>query len=85
MQESERKIHIRKINPACNMRRFYALSIERDLFGNYLLVRRWGRIGTKGRMRVETFRAMENAEQRFETWKAAKLARGYSPPESADR
>ena len=28
-----------------NTRRFYALLIERDLFGRVVLIRRWGRIG----------------------------------------
>ena len=36
-----------------NTRRFYALLIERDLFGRVVLIRRWGRIGTRGRERSE--------------------------------
>jgi predicted DNA-binding WGR domain protein len=36
-----------------NVHRFYALMIERDLFGRVVLVRRWGRIGTRGGERTD--------------------------------
>ncbi|HEX2552889.1 MAG TPA: WGR domain-containing protein [Microvirga sp.] len=38
------------------MRRFYSLDLERDLFGRVVLVRRWGRIGTAVRVRLESIR-----------------------------
>ena len=31
-------------DPACDMRRFYRLDIERDLFGGFLLMKQWGRV-----------------------------------------
>ncbi|MEM1364057.1 MAG: WGR domain-containing protein, partial [Pseudomonadota bacterium] len=34
-----------------NKRRFYALSVQRTLFGEWALVREWGRIGVGGRLR----------------------------------
>jgi hypothetical protein len=37
-------VHLRRIDPARNMRRFYRLDIQPDLFGGVLLVK-WGRIG----------------------------------------
>jgi predicted DNA-binding WGR domain protein len=39
----------RRIEPERNVARFYALMIERDLFGRTMLVRHWGRIGGRGR------------------------------------
>ncbi len=45
---------LRRVDPEENIARFYALMIERDLFGRVVLVRRWGRIGTHGRERTET-------------------------------
>jgi predicted DNA-binding WGR domain protein len=36
---------LRRIDPEQNLSRFYTLVIERDLFGQVVLVRPWGRIG----------------------------------------
>ena len=47
-------VQMRRIDPARNMRRFYRLSVQRDLFGRASLVREWGRIGFRGQMMVET-------------------------------
>src|SRR4051795_12059649 len=44
---------LRRVEPERNMARFYALMIERDLFGHVVLVRHWGRIGTRGRERTD--------------------------------
>jgi predicted DNA-binding WGR domain protein len=35
-------VQMRRIDPARNMRRFYRLSVQRDLFGRASLVREWG-------------------------------------------
>ena len=32
-------VHLRRINPGHHMARFYALTVDRDLFGQVLLVR----------------------------------------------
>ena len=40
-------VHLRRIDPAQNMRRFYSLSIQPTLFGGASLIRDWGRIGTR--------------------------------------
>ena len=42
---------LRRLEPARNVARFYALMIERDLFGRTVRVRPWGRIGGHGRER----------------------------------
>ena len=44
---------LRRVDPETNVHRFYALMIERDLFGRIVLVRHWGRIGTRGRKRMD--------------------------------
>ena len=35
-------VHLRCIDPASNKRRFYALSVQRTLLGEWALVREWG-------------------------------------------
>lgn len=47
-------LHLRRIDPARNMRRFYVLSIQPTLFGGASLIRNWGRIGTNGQAMMET-------------------------------
>jgi predicted DNA-binding WGR domain protein len=47
-------LHLRRIDPARNMRRYYRIVIHSDLFGQASLVREWGRIGSRGQMMVET-------------------------------
>jgi predicted DNA-binding WGR domain protein len=39
-------IILHRIDPAKNMRRFYRLDVQRDLFGQWCLIREWGRIGS---------------------------------------
>ena len=48
-------LHLRRIDAARNMRRFYALSAQPTLFGEMSLFRNWGRIGTSGKTMVRTF------------------------------
>lgn len=45
--------HFRRIRPERNEWRFYSLSIQPELFGGAVLVRQWGRIGTKGTQRLD--------------------------------
>jgi predicted DNA-binding WGR domain protein len=42
-------------DPERQVRRFYSLMIERDLFGTVRLARNWGRIGTNSQEKVEVF------------------------------
>lgn len=37
--------YLRRIEPEKNMHRFYHVQIERTLFGEWCVIRRWGRIG----------------------------------------
>lgn len=70
-------IVLRRIDNSCNMARFYALSIERSLFGEIILIRRWGRIGTHGRRREEWYRASEDAAAALGHLVGRKVRRGY--------
>lgn len=46
-------IELRSVDAARNMRSFYQLATERDLFGGVRVVKTWGRVGTKGRSTKE--------------------------------
>ena len=68
---------LRRVEPDRGMARFYALRVERDLFGTIRLVRNWGRIGTNGRELVEEFACELEAGQALEAVARAKRRRGY--------
>jgi predicted DNA-binding WGR domain protein len=65
------------IDPARNMHRFYLLDIAPDLFGGFLCVRQWGRIGTRGRITAERYDSAELALSALAKHAARKARRGY--------
>jgi len=65
-------------DPACNMARYYVLSLDESLFGDIALVREWGRLGHRPRRRVELHATSDKAEEALEHWLARKKRRGYS-------
>jgi predicted DNA-binding WGR domain protein len=72
-----RPVTLRRIEPAKNMARFYALEVERDLFGRHVLVRRWGRIGTAGKIRLDEHTGESEALAALQRLQAAKRRKGY--------
>lgn len=70
-------LHLRRIDPTRNMRRFYDLSVEHTLFGGVALVRRWGRVGSCGRTMMETFDTAQDAEAAFARHERRRYRRGY--------
>ncbi|UXS05546.1 WGR domain-containing protein [Agrobacterium tumefaciens] len=68
-----------RIDASCNMARFYTIEISHDLFGHLWLERRWGRIGSRGQMKVEHLQNPEAIAERIETLVRQKTKRGYRP------
>jgi predicted DNA-binding WGR domain protein len=64
-------------DPSLNMARFYVLAIEPTLFGDAALVREWGRLGSRGRRRLDLFASFEGAADSLDAWLARKRRRGY--------
>lgn len=79
------RLYIERRDAGRNMARFYALSIEETLFGQTCLVRRWGRIGTTGRMVQHSFDDERDAVGLFLELLRAKQRRGYGPRAAAQR
>ncbi|WP_349038590.1 WGR domain-containing protein [Pseudotabrizicola sp. 4114] len=71
--------HLEQRQPDLNRQRFYAVAVEQDLFGQWLLLRRWGRIGTCGRGLVEAFAAQDMAQAAALDLIRIKTRRGYGP------
>ncbi len=68
---------LRRVEPEENIARFYALMIERDLFGRIVLVRHWGRVGGRGRERLDEHASEVEAAEAMGKLAAAKRRRGY--------
>jgi len=64
-------------DPSQNVSRFYVLRIEPSLFGDMTLVREWGRIGQRGRQRIEMHQTEDKAAEALESWLRRKQRRGY--------
>ena len=64
-------------DPEANLHRYYRMEIVPGLFGEWGLVREWGRIGRAGQMRTDWFDSEREAKDaRFELH-MKKAKRGY--------
>jgi predicted DNA-binding WGR domain protein len=71
-------LYIERTDSTRNMARFYAMSIEPNLFGEACLMRRWGRIGTRGQTMSHHFETEQEAVDLFFELLRQKKRRGYS-------
>lgn len=70
-------VHLRRIDPSQNMRRFYIVAIQPTLFGGASVIRNWGRIGTSGQSMMKTFDSEDSAATASMKLQRAKRRRGY--------
>ena len=70
-------LRLTRIDPARNMRRFYSLQLQPNLFGGCTLIREWGRIGSGGRVRHEAFEQEAQAINALLAFDRSKRRRGY--------
>ena len=74
---------LHRVDPSRNVRRFYRLGVEPDLFGFWLLLCEWGRIGRSGQMRVVSFATLDEAYLALHRQRRAKERRGYADCEGS--
>lgn len=70
-------VHLVRCDPSRNMARFYRLELCLTLFGEAVLIRRWGRIGTKGRLHETVLGQQSEGEFMLRSWQHRKERRGY--------
>ena len=73
-------LHLVSIDPAANKWRFYSLSVQPTLFGEWALVREWGRIGRGGCLRSDLYPSAGEALDALGALAASKRKRGYRLP-----
>jgi predicted DNA-binding WGR domain protein len=65
------------MSPVKTWLRLHALAVERDLFGQVVVVRQWGRISTVGRTRLDKYPDEGTAAEAMTKLEASKRSRGY--------
>lgn len=71
------RMHLHREDPLRNMRRFYLMAIQRDLFGGVSLIREWGRMGSSGRLRIDHHPDEGRAVDALADLVTSKRKRGY--------
>lgn len=76
-EKSEGPIHLHRIDPTQNMRRFYVITLQPTLFGGASVIRHWGRISTNGQSMTQTFDRADDADDASARLERIKRKRGY--------
>ena len=69
--------YLEKRQPTHNVARFYRMSVMPNLFGEWTLLREWGRIGQGGQVRMDWFTDEGQAVAALVTLETSKRQRGY--------
>ena len=75
--------YLQKRRPDAKQMRFYTIGITPTLFGDWALIREWGRIGQAGTVRETWFDDRDEAEQARGLLLRQKQKKGYVPVASA--
>ena len=67
-----------RTDPQRNLYRFYIVRTAPTLFGEWSLVREWGRLGSPGTVRATTFEQEQEAQQLEQRSIKRRLAHGYT-------
>jgi predicted DNA-binding WGR domain protein len=70
-------IYLERHDPEQNLHRFYQLHVVPGIFGDWSLVREWGRIGSPGTVRKEWFGSEAAAVAAGEKLSDVKRRKGY--------
>ncbi len=70
-------IYLERHDPDKNLHRFYQLFIMQGLFGDWSLVREWGRAGSPGTVRKDWYNSEAEAIMASEKLRLDKEKKGY--------
>lgn len=70
-------VYLTRRDPTRNLARFYRMLIVPTLFGEWVLLREWGRIGSGGTVRADAFPNAGSALLGMQEILRAKIKRGY--------
>jgi predicted DNA-binding WGR domain protein len=69
--------YLERKDSAKNMNRFYKVVVTETLFGEWALIREWGRIGSPGTVKEAWFETVSLADQAASKLRGQKQQRGY--------
>lgn len=82
MPKADIDIRLERTPDGCS-RRYYELTLQRDLFGAAILHRRWGGVGrARGGARLEGYYSLAAARRAAARWLRLKRRRGYRKAQS---
>jgi predicted DNA-binding WGR domain protein len=67
-----------RTDPAKNLHRFYVVRLAPTLFGDWTLLREWGRSGSPGTVRLTSFEQFDEAQKAQARAIKRRLQHGYS-------
>lgn len=70
-------VYLIRVDPSRNIRRFYKMLLAPSLFGEWVLVREWGRIGAAGTTKADHFPSPGEALLAMQELVRRKKRRGY--------
>ena len=73
-----------RIDPTRNMDRFYIVAVTPTLFGEWAVLREWGRRGSPGTMRLDSYQRRNEAETAERRTIKRRLQHGYRDSVSAN-
>lgn len=71
------RIYLERHDPDKNMHRFYQIYVAPGIFGDWSLVREWGRVGSPGTVRKEWFDTEDEAINAAQQLSQSKQKGGY--------
>lgn len=71
------RIYLERHDPNKNLHRFYQMFVTQGIFGDWSLVREWGRVGSPGTVRKDWFTNESEALAAEEKLLASKGKKGY--------
>eukprot|EP01036_Dinobryon_divergens_P011850 gene11850-15959_t len=75
--------HLHRIDTDANMARFYCIDLAATLFGEVTVLRRWGRIGTRGRSSLETWPSAGRSHDVDTDWRNHRSSWATTPETSS--
>jgi predicted DNA-binding WGR domain protein len=74
--------YLTRTDPGRNVDRFYVVEVMPDLFGKWTVLREWGRRGSPGAVRLDSYRRQDDARISAQRTIKRRLHHGYRPSES---
>jgi predicted DNA-binding WGR domain protein len=71
-------LFLTRTEPARNIDRYYVVGITPTLFGEWAVLREWGRRGSPGTPRLDSYRRHEEAQSAEQHTIKRRLQRGYT-------